>query len=80
MPRIFARPTGRHLGDLNEREYTQLMSLFSESPGDKQPASIGPDAVDRLAGSGASERLLMVVQEILQGCEDFEVEWEPDPD
>lgn len=79
MPRIFERPTGRHLGDLNEQEYTQLMSLF-ESPNDTQPAPIGPKAVERLVESGASERLLAVVRKILAGGGDFEVEWESDPD
>lgn len=80
MPRILDRRTGRQLGELSEQEYTQLMSLFEESPDDGLPAPVDPDAVERLAGSGASERLMMVVQKILQGCDDFEVEWEQDPD
>lgn len=80
MPRIFERSTGRHLGDLSEQEYTQLMSLFPESPDGSQPAPIDSAAAERLAGSGASERLLAVVQQILESGEDFEVEWESDPD
>lgn len=75
MPRILDRTTGRQLGDLDEQEYAQLMSLLG-----KQPALTAPDVVDRLAGSGASGQLLAVVRQILEGGEDFEVEWESDPD
>lgn len=76
MPTIIDRRTGRELGRLSELEYTQLMSLFEESWDDELPAPIDPDALERLAESGASPRLMAVVMQILQGGEDFDVGWE----
>lgn len=78
MPRIIDRSSGRELGRLSELEYGQLMSLFEESWDDELPAPIDPDAIERLAESGASPRLMAVVMQILQGGEDFDVGWEPD--
>lgn len=80
MPRILGSRTGRDLGELNEREYELLMTLFKVSPEGRAPSPISPEAVERLVQSGASERLLAVVQKILRGHEDFEVDWEQDPD
>jgi hypothetical protein len=80
MPRILSRRTGRELGVLDEHEYAQLMALFAASADGQAPAPVGPDAVARLAGSGASARLLAVVRQILQDREDFEVDWEQDAD
>jgi hypothetical protein len=31
-----------------------------------------------MAEAGASERLLIVLQQILQGREDFDLDWEPE--
>lgn len=76
MPRIYDRRTGRHLGWLSEQEWTQLMALLEEPTDDEMPSPIDPDAVEWLAESGASERLLAVVQQILQGREDFDLDWE----
>jgi hypothetical protein len=80
MPRILGRLSGRNLGELDEHEYGQLMAVFEALPRGKTSSSSGPDVVERLTGSGASERLLAVVQQILRDGEDFEVEWEPDAD
>ena len=78
MPRIFDRRTGAHLGTLSEDECAQLMALFEESTRSEEPIPIDPELVERLAESGASERLLAVLGQILQGREDFDLDWEPD--
>lgn len=80
MPRIFDRRTGRDLGRLTEQDCAQLMSLFEEPTRDEEPTPIDPDAVERLAESGASDRLMIVVRQILQDDEDFDLGWEPDQD
>jgi hypothetical protein len=56
------------------------MSLFEEPTRDEEPTPIDPDAVERLAESGASDRLMTVVLQILQDDEDFDLGWEPDQD
>lgn len=76
MPRIYDRRTGRDLGMLSEQEWVQLMALLEEPTDDEMPSPIDPDAVERLAESGASDRLLSVVRQILQGREDFDLDWE----
>lgn len=76
MPRIIDRRTGRNLGTLSEQEWSQLMALLEEPTDDEMPTPIDPEAVERLAESGASERLLTVVQQILQGREDFDLDFE----
>lgn len=82
MPRLIDRRTGRHLCTITEEEFVQLMSLFEEpvgeGPADEPLMPIDPDLLERLAESGASERVLMVAQQILQGREDFDLGWEPD--
>lgn len=78
MPRIFDRRTGAHLGTLSEEECAQLMTLFEESTRTFDPIPIDPELVEGLAESGASERLMAVLQQILQGREDFDLGWEPD--
>lgn len=78
MPRIFDRRTGKHLGRLSEDECAQLMALFAEPTRGEEPLPIDPDDVEQLAESGASDRLLAVLQQILQGREDFDIGWEPD--
>lgn len=76
MPRLIDRRTGTHLGELSEQEYVQLRALLEEYPDEGVPAAIDADALERLAESGASERLLAVARQILQGREDFDVGWE----
>lgn len=78
MPRIFDRRTGRHLGTLDADECAQLMALFEEPTRDEEPLPLDPDILERLAESGASDRLLLVVRQIMEGREDFDVGWEPD--
>lgn len=78
MPRIYDRRSGTYLGWLNEEECEQLRTLFEEPTRIDEPAPIDPDAVERLAKAGASERLIAVLQQILQGREDFDLDYEPD--
>lgn len=78
MPRMFDRRTGRQLGWLTDAECAQLMALFEEPTRAEEPIAIDPDTVERLAESGASDRLLAVLQQLLQGREDFDIGWEPD--
>ncbi len=78
MPRIIDRRTGNHLGTLTEEECAQLMALFEEPTRDDEPLPIDPEVLERFAESGASERLLAVLQQILQGREDFDLGFEPD--
>jgi hypothetical protein len=78
MPRIIDRRTGAHLGRLTESEYAQLMALFEEPTRDEEPIPIDPEVVARLAESGASERLLSVLQQMLEGREDYDLGFEPD--
>lgn len=78
MPRILDRRTGAHLGTLSQDECAQLMALFEESTRLDEPIPIDPDLVERIAESGASDRLVAVLQQILQGREDFDLGWEPD--
>jgi len=75
MPTIVDRRTGRELGRLSELEYAQLMSLFEESWGEEPPSPIDPDALERLAESGASELLMTIATQILHG-EDVDVGWD----
>ena len=76
--RIFDRRTGKRLGVLSEQECKQLMVLFEEPTRDEEPSLIDPDLLERFAESGASEQLITVVQQILQGREDFDLDFEPD--
>ena len=78
MPRMIDRRTGAYLGTLSDEECSQLMTLFEESTRDEEPIPIDPDVVEGLAESGASERLMAVLQQILQGREDFDLGFEPD--
>jgi hypothetical protein len=78
MPRIYDRRSGRYLGTLTDAECAQLMSLFEEPKREDDPITLDPDLVERMAEAGASERLLIVLQQILQGREDFDLDWEPD--
>lgn len=78
MPRIFDRRTGKHLGWLTEHECAQLMALFEEPTRGEEPIPIDPDELEQFAESGASGRLLAVLQQILQDREDFDIGWEPD--
>lgn len=80
MPRMIDRRTGTYLGTLSDEECTQLMALFDEPTRDDEPLPIDPDVVERLAESGASERMLAVLQQILQGREDFDLGFEADTD
>lgn len=78
MPRIYDRRSGRYLGTLTDAECAQLMSLFEEPKREDDPVALDPDLMERMAEAGASERLLVVLQQILQGREDFDLGWEPD--
>ena len=78
MPRIVDRRTGNDLGTFTEEECAQLMALFDEPTRYEEPYPIDPDLVERFVESGASERLVVVLQQILQGREDFDIGIEPD--
>lgn len=78
MPRLFDRRTGHYLGWLTQEECTQIMALFEEPRRDEEPSALDPDVLQRMAEAGASERLLAVLEQILQGREDFDLDWEPD--
>lgn len=78
MPKIFDRRSGRHLGYLNDEECAQLMALFEEPTRDEEPLPLDPELIERMAASGASERLLVLLRQIIEGREDFDVGWEPD--
>lgn len=78
MPRIIDRRTGNDLGTFTEQECDQLMALFAEPTRYEEPYPIDPEVIERFAESGASERLMTVVEQILQGREDFDIGIEPD--
>lgn len=78
MPRIVDRTTGRYLGTLTDQESAQLMALFDEPTRTDEPFPFDPDLIDDLAESGASERVLAVLQQIQQGKEDLDLDVEPD--
>ena len=80
MPRIYDPRTGRDLGLLSEQDYTRLMAMMAP-PCDQvpPPGPLDPSVVEQLVDE-ASPPLRAVICAILDGCEDFEVEWEPDPD
>lgn len=78
MPRIIDRNTGRYLGTLSDAECTQLMALFEEPARSDEPLPFDPDLLEDLAESGASEQLLLMLQQILQGREDLDLGVEPD--
>ena len=78
MPRIVDQRTGRHLGTLDETECAQLMALFEEPTRGEEPIPIDPDIIERMAESGASDRLIAVLQQIMQDPEGFDPGWEPD--
>lgn len=78
MPRIIDRNTGRYLGTLTDAECAQLMALFDEPTRSDEPFPFDPDLIEDLAESGASEHLLLMLQQILQGQEDLDIGVEPD--
>lgn len=78
MPRLYDRRSGRYLGQLSEHECVQLMSLFDEPRREDDPVPIDPEIIERWADAGASERLLSILMQLLQGREDFDLDWEPD--
>lgn len=78
MPRIVDRRTGSDLGTFTQEECAQLMALFDEPTRPEEPIAIDPDLVERFIESGASDRLVVVLQQILQGREDFDIGIEPD--
>lgn len=78
MPRLYDRRSGRYLGQLSEYECAQLTSLFDEPGRGDDPIPLDPDVVERLAEAGASDLLLSVLQQMLEGGDEFDLGWEPD--
>jgi hypothetical protein len=76
MPTMVDQRSGRYLGDFSEQECAQLMALLNTPPSSEEPVLIDPDVVERLAESGASERMLVVLQQVLQDREDFVLGWD----
>jgi hypothetical protein len=79
MARIFDRRTGRELARLTDEEFTQFLELFEEPVHADEPTTLDPAALDRLADAGATGPLLILVQEILAGREDLDIDWDTDP-
>jgi hypothetical protein len=76
MPTMIDQRSGRYLGRFSEEECAQLMALLNAPPTSEEPMLIDPDVVERLAEAGASERTLVVLQQVLQDREDFVLGWE----
>lgn len=78
MPNIIDRRSGRFLGKLSERDCAQLMAIFEEPTRGEEPYPFDPEIILDLAEAGASEELLAVLQQLLQGREDFDLGIEPE--
>ncbi|MBF6024838.1 hypothetical protein [Lysobacter niastensis] len=77
MPRLYDRRSGRHLGTLTNDECAQLLALLDELQGDDELAP-EPDQIEGWTATFASDRVMAVAQQVLQGREDFDLDWEPD--
>jgi hypothetical protein len=78
MPRLIDSRTGSVLGSFSSEEAAQLNALLREPSVSEEPFVIDPQVVERFAETGASDRLLAVLQQVLQGREDFALDWEAD--
>ncbi|MCF7220356.1 hypothetical protein [Marilutibacter chinensis] len=78
MPRLYDRRSGRYLGKLSEHECNRLMSLFEEPGREDDPIPLDPELIERWAEAGASDLLLSILQQLLEGSDDFDLDWEPD--
>lgn len=78
MPIIIDRRSGRRLGQLSEQDCRQLMAIFDEPTRVEDPYPFDPEIILDLADAGASEELIGVLQQLLQGREDFDLGIEPD--
>ena len=76
MPTMVDQRSGRPLGSFSEQECAQLMAILNTPPTSEEPMLIDPEVVERLAEAGASERMLVVLQQVLQDREDFVLGWE----
>ena len=81
MPRLVDRRTGQPLGTFSVEESAQLSALLAAPSTSEEPYVVDPEIVERFAERGGiSDRLLAVLQQVLQGREDFAFDWETDAD
>jgi hypothetical protein len=78
MPRLIDRRSGDYLGSFSTSECAQLRALLETPSTSEEPFEIDPQVVERFAEAGASERVLTVLQQVLQDRGDFALDWEAD--
>jgi hypothetical protein len=78
MPQLYDRRSGLPVARFSNEEYLQLKALLEAPPSSEEPEPVDSEALERLSASGVSDRVLTVLQQILQDREDFVPGWEPD--
>ena len=79
MPRIYDRRTGEALGTLSAEDLAQIESLLDEpAAAEEDQYPIDPEALERLEAGGASPQLLVILRQLLEGRDGFDLGWKAD--
>jgi hypothetical protein len=76
MPRIFDRRSQRTIGVLDADEYAMFLDLLQQPDIEDESPQIDASAVERLESLHASDNLLLIVRQVLDGGDDLDLGWE----
>jgi hypothetical protein len=79
MPRLIDRRSGAYLGSFSREECTLLTAILQAQAECGQALQPDAETIERCAAAGVSDRLLAVLQQLLQRHEACTLEWDPDP-
>lgn len=76
MARIYDRRSQRTLGVLDDAEYAMFLDLLQQPDVEDESPQLDAGALDQLETVGASDNLRLVVRQVLDGGDEFDLGWE----